>query len=83
MNYVVSKYNSIIKCFITVVQIAFMVTTRNYIVYLIIIILGNVVNNIRVSMAADKYFPFIRENKILPSSEKKDIFNNIKSVFYI
>lgn len=81
MNYVVSKYNSIIKCFITVVQIAFMVTTRNYIVYLIIIILGNVVNNIRVSMAADKYFPFIRENKILPSSEKKDIFNNIKSVF--
>lgn len=81
MNYVVSRYNSVIKCFVTVAQIVFMITTRNYIVYLIIVALGNIVNNIIVSLVADKKFPFIKENKILSNSEKKCIFNNIKSVF--
>ena len=82
-NYIVSKYNSMVKLIVTAAQVIFLILTRNFIVYLAIVICGNLLNNLRVSIAADKLFPFIKQNKkgALLKKDKKDIFANIKSMF--
>ena len=80
-NYIVSKYNSIVKILVAVAQIIFMLLTKNYIVYLVIVVIGNLANNIRVSIAADKLFPFIKNKKSLCKDEQKDILKNVKSMF--
>ena len=81
MNYLISKYNMLVNTFMSILQMAAIVITRNYVVYLIIVTLGNLLKNIRVSMIADKKFPYIKEKRQLPVEERKSIFNNIKSVF--
>lgn len=82
-NYIVTKYNSIVKLLVTVVQVIFLIITKNFVIYLLIVICGNIFNNLRVSMAADKLCPFIKKksNEALPRKEKKEVFRNIKSMF--
>ena len=80
-NYVVSRYNSIIKIITTASQILLMILTKSYIIYLIVVLLGNIINNLRISIAADKMFPFIKTKKTLKIDKKRELFNNIKSVF--
>ena len=82
-NYIISKYNSIVKIACTVLQIIFMVLTKNYIVYLLIVVCSNIFNNLRISFVANKLFPFIKKKtaKQLSKTDRKQIFNNIKSMF--
>ena len=80
-NYIVLKYNTLVKLFVTACQIIFMVITKNYVVYLCVVVLGNFINNIRISMTADKMFPFIKSGAALNKEEQHKISQNIKSVF--
>ena len=80
-NYIVLKYNTLVKLFVTACQIIFMVLTKNYVVYLCVVVLGNFINNIRISMTADKMFPFIKSGAALNKEEQHKISQNIKSVF--
>ena len=80
-NYIVSKYNALVKLLVTFLQILSMIITHNYIVYLCVVVLGNIINNVRISLVADKLFPFIKKKVLLEKEEQRDIFQNIKSVF--
>ena len=82
-NYIVSKYNSIVRLIVTAIQVVFLILTRNFIVYLIIVVCGNLFNNFRISIAADELFPFIKQKKkdALIKKDKQEIFKNIKSMF--
>lgn len=80
-GYIVSKYSMIMNIASTVAQIAFMLLFSNYILYLSIAIIFNLINNFYVSNIAEKKFPYIKHHDVLPKSEKKDIFANLGSVF--
>ena len=62
----------------TILQMIFLVLTKNYIVYLLIQILATIIKNVLVSYKAGKEYPFIKEKKYekISKSEEKSIFNN-------
>lgn len=80
-NYIVIKITIIINIIKTVIQIFALLAFKNYIVYLLIGIIMNLLNNVIASYEATKKYPFIQENIKLSKKDEKEIFNNIKSVF--
>lgn len=80
-QYIVSKYTMLINMLFIVVQIAFMLVFKNYILYLVTTIVFTLITNGYISHVADKRYPFIKEKNPLSKDDKKDIFDNLKSVF--
>ncbi|MBM6763558.1 lipopolysaccharide biosynthesis protein [Ligilactobacillus agilis] len=81
-NYIISIYQSISKMIILLLQCVILIIFKRYFLYLILQIVGTLLNNILVSRKADKLYPrIIKNGPRLNSNEKKDIFENIKSVF--
>lgn len=81
-NYIITRITIIINLVRTTIQILSLLLFRNYILYLIIGVICNVSNNLIASHTATKKYPFIKQKDLqLSKTEKKDIFNNIKSVF--
>lgn len=80
-QYVIAKYNMIVNFVQTIVQIVIMVTTKNYILYLLSATFFTVFNNVYISHVVDKRFPFVKQKEILQKSDQKDIFSNLGSVF--
>ena len=66
----------------TILQMIFLVLTKNYIVYLLIQILATIIKNVLVSYKAGKEYPFIKEKKYekISKSEEKSIFKDVKSL---
>ncbi|MCM1185821.1 MAG: lipopolysaccharide biosynthesis protein [Lachnoclostridium sp.] len=65
-----------------ILQIAVLLTTRNFMLFLGIQILCTVGNNICISKKADRMYPYLRDKDIKPLSaeEKKSIFKNIRAM---
>lgn len=80
-NYVVSKITVIINFVKTIFQITVLIIFKNYIVYLVINLIFNFLNNYIASKKAEKMYPYIKEKNELKKSDKKEIFENIKSIF--
>ncbi len=81
-NYLISKYQIIIRLVQTIVQICVLVVFRNYFIYLFIPIIGTLANNLLASHKAEQLYPEIRsQNNQLDSAQKKEITENMKSVF--
>lgn len=79
---IINNIDSIFYIIKSVIEIIFLILTRNYIVYLMIEILSTFVENIILAKKAEKMFPFIMEKNVnkLSSKETKGIFNNVKSL---
>lgn len=83
-NYIISLYNQIFKWVQLVFQIIFLLLTKNYIIYLVIHIICTLLNNISISIKANKLFPFIKEKNVkeIPKEDKKKINNKVKSLIF-
>ncbi len=81
-NYIVLGVSYIVTTLQSVIQIVFLLLTKNYIIYLIIQTIGTWVFNIVVSELAKKEFPCIvkRNDKKLSTSEMKELIKNVKSL---
>lgn len=64
-------------------QIAFLIYTKNYIIYLIIKLVCRILENIVVSYIVNKKYHFLKKYKDikLDTIEKKDIIKRVKSLF--
>ncbi|GHH98657.1 lipopolysaccharide biosynthesis protein [Neobacillus kokaensis] len=81
-NYLISKYQMWVNCGRILFQVLFLLITKNYFVYLVIQLLATFINNLIASNKADKLYPYIKESAFeLSKTERKNIFENIKSVF--
>ena len=80
-SYLTTKYSSVFSIARTVFQTVFLILTHNYTVYLIIQVLFTYLTNFFNSYVAGKKYPYIKRKVVLPKSETKGIFLNIKSVF--
>lgn len=80
-NYIVTRITIIVNFIKTIIQIVALLIFKNYIIYLVINLLANFLNNYIASRKAVELYPYIKEKNKLNNEDKKDIFNNIKSIF--
>lgn len=64
-------------------QIAVLVIFKNFILYLVVQIILTIIENIAISIYADKNYHFLKEyrKELLTKEERKPIFDNIKALF--
>ncbi len=65
-----------------ILQMIVLITTGNYILYLSILIVCTVLNNVAVSRRADKMYPYLRDKEVtrLSKEERSGIFRNIRAM---
>ncbi len=80
-NYIVTKITIITTTIRTVLQIITLLLFKNYIIYLSLGIIGNLLSNYIASEKAERLYPYIKNKEDISKEEKLDIFNNLKSVF--
>ena len=79
--YLVKLYTLIFNIIQTILQIIILLLTHNYILYLILQLLGTLGTNIYIAYKANKMYPFIKKNEELRKKEKFVLFQNVKSMF--
>lgn len=82
-TYIVNIVHIIYLLVMNILQMIFLFTTKNYIVYLIIKILCRIMENIILTLIVDKQYTFLNEEaKELDTNTKKDIQKKIKALFF-
>ena len=81
-EYIINGYRMFFIVFKNIVQIAFLVVTHNFIVYLILQIICTFLENLSLSIKANKMYPYIETNNYqeISKEEKGTIFKNVKSL---
>lgn len=81
-DYKLKWVNILLELLKNILQITVLIVFKNYLSFLFIQIgmtfLGNLIN----SKYAENLYPFIKEKAELPVQEKKELWNNIKSMFF-
>ena len=82
MNYLPLMYQTVFLLIQDIGQIIVLVTTHNFILFLVIYIVITLLNNLAVSRKADKLFPYLKKpcHDTLPREERQDILRNIKAM---
>ena len=79
---IINNIDSVFYLVKSIIEIIFLVLTKNFIVYLIIQIGGTILENFYLSYVANKMYPYLKEKNVkkLKKDESKKIFNNVKSL---
>ena len=80
-QYIVSQYQIYISLSKTLIQLIIVMLTQNYLLYILVGVFTTLANNLLVSYKASQLYPEIKEKYELESAEKKNIFNNLGSMF--
>ncbi len=83
-TYINSVYNQVFKWIQMILQVIILITTKNYILYLIIQLICTFLNYLLISLKANKLFPFIKKKSSdeLSKREKKEITKKVKSLIF-
>lgn len=83
-NYQVVIIQQVIKIAQILAQTILLILTRNYIIYLFVMIFCTIGTNILISGVVNKKYIYLREDvkEGIDKEEKKKIFNNIKSIAF-
>lgn len=81
-EFIINGYRMFFIVVRNIMQIVLLVFTHNFIVYLILQILSTFLENLSLSIKADKMYPYIKTNnyKEINKEEKSTIFKNVKSL---
>lgn len=81
-NYIVIGLNYIITILQSIVQMAYLLITKEYLGYLLIQTVGTLIYNILISYIAVRKFPYIKGKNIEPlrENEKKSLFKDIRDL---
>lgn len=79
---VINNIDSIFYLVKSIIEIVFLILSKNYIIYISIEIISTIIENIILSIKANEMYPYLKEKKITPLSkeERKNIFKNVKSL---
>lgn len=82
MNYISVLYQTITWSIQNALQIFVLIFTRNFILYLSVLIMCTVCGNIAISIKAGKMFPYLKDKNVrkLPKEETKGIYQNIRAM---
>lgn len=81
-QYIVTGYNYIITITQSILQIIFLLLTKEYLIYLLIQIVGGITYNIWVSAKTAEDYPYIKNKNVrkLSRAETRDLLKNIKAL---
>lgn len=82
LNYITTIYQLVFLMLQYTLQIILLLTTHNFILYLIVYIVCTFAGNICVQRRADKMYPFLKERQVQKLSEenRNEIFRNIRAM---
>lgn len=82
LSYIGVLYHMTILVIQNIVQIIVLLTTKNFVLFVCIMIASTLLSNLLISYRADKLYPYLRDKKIQPleKEEKQKIFKNIKAM---
>lgn len=80
-QYIVSLTTAIIKLIFTGIIVFVLIISHNYVVYLVMLIIQNLVTNFILSLYVDKKYPWIDYKEKLTRSERNKVFSDIKNIF--
>lgn len=81
-SYIQSKVSMAIKPVEVIIKIIVLLTTNNFVVYLLSSVLLTFLGNLVRSYVVDRYYPWLAKNEeMLPKEERKEVFANIKNLF--
>lgn len=81
-SHIQSKVSMAIKPVEVIIKIVVLLTTNNFVAYLLSSILVTFLGNLVRSYVVDKYYPWLGKNEdTLPKEERKEVFANIKNLF--
>lgn len=82
--YIINKYDTFIQIFQFALQLLMLLLFHSFILYLSIQVVCTLLGNILKVLSVNKMYPYLNNgiNDELSRNEKKDIFNNIKSLFF-
>ena len=83
-NYLINIVHIIYTILLNVFQLFILYLTKNYYLYLIIKIVMRILENIVITIIANKKYSYLKEKDILPLDKdiEKDIFKKIKALFF-
>lgn len=83
LNYISVLYQTVSWFAQSVLQIGVLLLTRNFMLYVSVMIACTVVHNLCISAKADRMYPYLRDREVdrLPDVERKEIFRNIRAMF--
>ena len=83
-NYVIDIIHILCIICLNFFQILVLFLTKNYIIYLIIKLLFTIIENIFITIVANRMYPYIKEKNILrlDSEIKNDVFKKIKGLIF-
>ena len=81
-NYLVVGISYLVMIAQSIIQIVLLLTTGNYMLYLLVLVVGGLSYNIIISHVAKKKFPYIAEKNIAPldGEDKKSLTSNIRAL---
>lgn len=81
-NYIVEIYQQVFYAIQVIVQSVFLVLTKEFIPYLLVVIGCTFLNNFFVARKADKMYPYLNDKNVnkLEKSELKGIVENVKAL---
>lgn len=79
---VINNIDSVFYLCKSIFEIAFLIITRNFIVYLLIEIISTLFENIFLAWKANKMYPYLKDKNVkkLSKSESKSIFSNVRAL---
>lgn len=80
-QYIVSLVNAVVKMIMTVALVIELLLLKNYILYLVLLIIQSIATNIILSRYVDKKYPFIDYKDKLEKSERNEVLSNVKNIF--
>lgn len=81
-RYIATIYRYGVYFVLNVVQIIYLITNKNYIGFLLIQIIFTILENVFISIKANKMYPYLKENDKIPldKTTKDDIIKNTKAM---
>ena len=82
LSYIGVLYQTIFLVIQNIAQIVLLVTTKNFILFVSMLMLCTLFNNICISRKADKLYPYLKDKNVQPlqTEEKQGIYQNIKAM---
>jgi len=77
---VVSKMNSIISCSKSIVQILILLITKSFYLYISVLVVATLVNNLWINYAVCKRYPQYSGKALLSKEDRVALFTNVKGV---
>lgn len=82
LNYIGVLYYTVFLVIQNIVQMTILLTTKNFVLFVAVMMLCALGNNICVSLKANKMYPYLKDKDVKPleQEEKQGIYRNIKAM---